>query len=170
MMKYIGNYSNWVNPSWIKEILTLPGIGRPRDGKRPDSQEEEQEYNRARLAGYKDDVVYFWMFNEDNVTFKLPPPPFIKNNKFHWWITKMMPGNFMPMHTDPHTLYEKNSSRYWMALQDWQPGHIFMYQDQVITNYCAGDVYMYNDSTALHGAANIGHTPRLVLQISTYDE
>jgi hypothetical protein len=81
----------------------------------------------------------------------------------------MMPGNFMPMHKDPHTMYEKNSRRFWMPLQDWAQGHIFVYEDEVITNYKAGDVYMYQDAQALHGAANIGLTPRLVLQFSTHD-
>jgi hypothetical protein len=32
------------------------------------------------------------------------------------------------------------------------------------------DVFVYNDPTALHGAANIGHVPRLILQVSTYDQ
>jgi hypothetical protein len=81
----------------------------------------------------------------------------------------MLPGNFMPMHVDPHTLYEKNSCRYWMPLQDWKPGHVFMYENEVITDYKAGDVWMYRESGALHGAANIGYTPRLVLQVSTYE-
>jgi hypothetical protein len=56
-----------------------------------------------------------------------------------------------------------------MPFQDYKPGHIFMYENQVITNYKAGDVWEYTDSGALHGAANIGHTPRIVLQISTYE-
>ena len=59
---------------------------------------------------------------------------------------------------------------YWMPLQDYENGHIFMYEDQVITNYKKGDVWMYSDSTALHGASNIGFTPRIVLQISTFTE
>jgi hypothetical protein len=168
-MKYVGNYKNWIQPGWIDELIASQGTPRPSQGKRPTSSEEELEYEKARAAGYKDSDTYFWMFDKNNLSFVLPTPPFVQGT-YHWWITKMLPGNFMPMHVDPHTLYEKNSNRYWMALQDWQPGHIFMYEDQVITNYCAGDVYVYDNSAALHGAANIGHTPRLVLQVSTYDE
>ena len=91
------------------------------------------------------------------------------SSKYHWWITKMLPGNFMPMHTDPHTLYESNSKRFWMPWQDWQPGHIFMYENKVITDYKAGDVWEYENSAALHGAANIGFVPRIVLQVSSYE-
>ena len=165
-MKYLGNYRDWINPDWLITLTAESGMGRPRDGKRPDSPEEELEYERARSAGYKDDAVYFWMFDENNFPADIKPP-FI-DGQFHWWITKMLPGNFMPMHVDPHTLYQRNSKRYWMPFQDWEPGHIFMYKDSVITNYKAGDVWVYEDATALHGAANIGHTPRIVLQISTF--
>jgi len=167
-MNYIGNYKDWINPKWITEILNSRGDGRPAEGQQPDSLEMEQEYARAKKAGYKADEIYFWMFDKSNVNFVLPTLPWV-DGKYHWWITKMLPGNFMPMHVDPHTLYEKNSCRYWMPLQDWKPGHVFMYENEVITDYKAGDVWMYRESGALHGAANIGYTPRLVLQVSTYE-
>ena len=167
-MIYIGNYGSWIQQSWIDELLKNTGTARPKEGKRPDSPEEELEYAKARAAGYKDDAVYFYMFDKHNTSFDINPP-FLKGN-FHWWITKMLPGNFMPMHVDPHTRYEKNSKRYWMPLQDYQSGHVFMYENKVITDYKAGDVWCYEDSTAEHGAANIGHVARIVLQISSYDQ
>jgi len=167
-MKFVGNFKNWIDPKWIEFLKSNRGTARPKEGQQPDSPEMEAEYARAKAAGYKDDAIYFWMFDSTNFPFEISKPPFVKDN-FHWWFTKMLPGNFMPMHVDPHTLYQKNSNRYWIALQDWEPGHIFMYEDRVITNYVAGDVWTYEDSTALHGAANIGFTPRIVLQISTYE-
>jgi hypothetical protein len=167
-MKYIGNFRSWLDKDWLPFLLSNNGTPRPSSGKTPNSSEEHAEYERARSAGYKDTDTYFYMFDKGNFPFDVNPP-FI-NGLYHWWITKMLPGNFMPMHTDPHTLYEKNSNRYWIPLQDWHPGHLFAYNDTVITNYQAGDVWCYEDATALHGAANIGHIPRLVLQISTYEE
>jgi hypothetical protein len=168
-MKFIGNYKEWINQSWIDEVLLNRGTARPLEGKRPDSLEEEKEYAKAREAGYSDDAIYFYMFDKKTVSFEITPPPFVQG-KFHWWITKMLPGNFMPMHVDPHTKYEKNSKRYWIALQDYQSGHIFMYKNRVITDYKLGDVWCYEDSTAEHGAANIGRVPRIILQISSYDQ
>jgi hypothetical protein len=165
-MKYLGNFKHCIDDNWLQEILTNRGMGRPAEGKKPNSIEEEIEYQRARDAGYTDNTVYFYMFDKNNVSFTLNLP-FIESD-YHWWITKMMPGNFMPMHVDPHTLYESNSQRYWIPLQDWEPGHVFMYENKVITDYKAGDLWTYENSTALHGAANIGFTPRVVLQISTY--
>lgn len=166
-MQYIGNYSSWIQTEWINEIINSQGMGRPKEGKKPSSPEEEIEYQRAREAGYKEDAIYFYMFDKNNVSFKLDIP--FVDGKYHWWITKMLPGNFMPMHTDPHTLFESNSKRYWMPWYDYKDGHIFVYKDQVITNYKKGDVYCYEDATAIHGAANIGFTPRIVLQVSTYE-
>lgn len=166
-MKYLGNYKQYIDNHWLEEILNSKGMGRPLEGKKPETPEEELEYQRARLAGYRDDAVYFYMFDKNNVSFEMNLP-FIEE-QYHWWITKMLPGNFMPMHVDPHAVFQKNSRRYWLPLQDWEPGHIFMYENQVITDYKAGDLYTYVDATALHGAANIGFTPRVVLQISTYE-
>ena len=167
-MQFIGNFNNWIDPHWIEYILANRGDGRPKEGQQPNTPEMEEEYRRARLAGYRDDSIYFWMFDKNNTNFDIDPP-FITGPS-HWWITKMLPGNFMPMHRDPHTQYETDSQRYWVPLQDWQPGHIFMYEDQVITNYRCGDVWQYAEAGALHGAANIGHTPRIVLQISSYTQ
>lgn len=168
MMEFVGNFKNWIDPTWIEFLKSNRGIARPGEGQQPDSPEMVDQYNKARAAGYKDDDIFFYMFDRHNTDFNIIPP--FTNEPYHWWITKMLPGNFMPMHTDPHTSYQKDSKRYWIPLQDYQPGHIFMYEDTVITNYKAGDVWVYSDSNALHGAANIGHTVRLALQISTYSE
>lgn len=166
-MELIGNFKEYIQQAWIDEILKSKGTGRPGEGKTPDSLEEELEYKKALDAGYKATDIYFYMFDKSNVSFDLEIP-FIRG-KYHWWITKMLPGNFMPVHRDPHTIHQKNSERYWMPWQDYSPGHIFLYEDQFISNYKMGDLYRYKDSTALHGAANIGHTPRIILQVSTYE-
>lgn len=168
-MRYIGNFKEWINPLWLEFVLSNRGDGRPAEGQKPDSKEMELEYQRARDAGYKEDAIYFWMFDRNNTNFDIENIPF-SNKKFYWWITKMLPGQFMPMHVDPHAITMENCERFWIPLQDWQAGHIFMYEDQVITNYRAGDVWTYKDSTALHGAANIGFIPRVVLQISSYGQ
>lgn len=166
-MKLVGNYKNYIKQEWIDEVLSSKGTGRPAEGKTPDSPQEQTEYAKAIAAGYKVDETYFYMFDQSNVSFSLTLP-FI-TEKYHWWITKMLPGNFMPMHVDPHTKYQENSKRYWMPLQDYHPGHVFLYEDKFISNYKMGDLFVYDNSSALHGAANIGHVPRIVLQISTHN-
>jgi hypothetical protein len=167
-MNYIGNFAEWIDSSWVNEVSANRGTARPSEGKRPDSLEEELEYAKARAAGYKDDDTFFYMFTKNNTSFDIVAP-FI-NGKYHWWITKMLPGNFMPVHVDPHAIFQKNSKRYWMPWQDYEPGHLFLYEEQVITNYKKGDLYEYANSSAIHGASNIGHSPRIVLQISTFED
>jgi hypothetical protein len=79
----------------------------------------------------------------------------------------MYPGQFTPMHRDPHTI-DINCKRYWIPLQDYELGHIFIYKDQIITNYKKGDVYTYDDANEIHGAVNLGFTPRVILQITEF--
>jgi hypothetical protein len=163
-MNYHGNFKSWIQVSWIEEILSSPGYARPRDW--PASSEHElQEYAKASAAGYKLDDVHFWLYEKSNLTFNIVPP--FTTGEIHWWITKMYPGQFTPMHSDPHT-FERPCTRYWIPLLDWMLGHVFMYKDQVMTNYQAGDVYSYENANDLHGAANIGHEARIVLQITEY--
>ena len=56
-----------------------------------------------------------------------------------------------------------------MFLQDWEPGHIFAYDDKMLSNYKAGDLYEWSDPECVHGPTNIGYTPRLTLQITLHD-
>jgi hypothetical protein len=73
------------------------------------------------------------------------------------------------MHTDPHTHDFKNCKRYWIAMQDYVPGHIFQYKDEILTNYKKGDIFQYPDANEIHGAANISYTKRLTFHFSTYE-
>lgn len=162
-MNYKGNF-NFIKDSWIKEIFNSEGQARPRDWPAINAV-ESAEYRHAKKAGYDLGAVHWWVYERKDVSFDIIPP-FVKGT-YHWWITKLLPGQFMPMHTDPHT-HECPCIRYWIPLQDYVPGHIFIYKDQMIANYKKGDVYSYEHSVDNHGAANIAHIPRLVLQITEY--
>jgi hypothetical protein len=162
-MKYVNNF-NFIKDEWIEELLCIDGQARPRDWP-PAFAVESAEYVRAKEAGYDLTAIHWWVYEKKDVSFDIIPPWI--NGEYHWWITKLMPGQFMPMHTDPHT-HSRPCKRYWMPLQDYHLGHIFMYNNEVITDYNAGDVYVYDHEHDMHGAANIGHIPRLVLQITEY--
>jgi|TARA_B110000908_G_scaffold3755_1_gene4906 hypothetical protein len=162
-VKYIGNH-NFIQDEWLIELLNTEGQARPRDWP-PAYAVESAEYARAEEAGYNLNAVNWWVYESQNVTFDLIPP--WVTDDYHWWITKLYPGQFMPMHTDPHT-HERDCKRYWVPLQDYHPGHIFMYNNSVINNYNKGDVFEYAHAQDIHGAANIGHIPRLVLQVTEY--
>lgn len=163
-MKFIGNYFQWIDPLWEHLVLTRTGQARPRDWN-PAYEVEDDTYKEAKKSGYDLNSVLWWVYEEKDLNISINPP--WCKNKTSWWITKLLPGQYMPMHTDPFTHYEE-CLRYWIPLQDYQSGHIFVYKDNMITNYKAGDVYQYDSSLDMHGAANIGFVPRIVLQVTEY--
>ena len=164
-MIYRGNFANWINPVWRELVLNTVGQARPRDWP-PETAVESAEYRRAQAAGYDLTAVHWWVYEEHDLNILVDPP--WCNGTTNWWITKLMPGQFMPMHTDPFTHYEP-CKRYWVPLQDFQPGHLFVYDNNLIKDYKAGDVFEYYDSKDSHGAANIGHAPRIILQVTEYE-
>ena len=159
----IGNWQNYISSDLKQLVLNTVGQARPRDWP-PAFAVESAEYAKAKEAGYDLNAVHWWVYEEKDLG-KLELP---LENEYHWWITKLYPGQYMPMHTDPHT-HQKPCRRYWIPLQDYEPGHIFIYKNELINNYKAYDVYTYDHEQDMHGAANIGHTPRVVLQVTEYD-
>ena len=123
-MNYLGN-NDFIKQEWIDEVLNKFGQGRPRDWP-PANAVESAEYARYKEAGYDLKAVNWWVYEKQDVSFNIVPP-WIEGS-YHWWITKLMPGQFMPMHTDPHT-HEQQCNRYWIPLQDYKPGHIFIYEN-----------------------------------------
>lgn len=101
------------------------------------------------------------VFHGDNLPFTLEFP---FTGKLKWWFSKLGPGETFPMHTD--TFEDVGNKRYWIACQDYESGHIFVYKDTLVANYKAGDVFLFDDSNALHGAANISSTAKISLQIA----
>ena len=158
------NYSDWVDPQWRELALKAEGQARPRDWP-PAYASEVAEYKKALDAGYDLTAVNWWVLEEQDLGITITPP--WTKGEYHWWITKMYPGQFMPMHVDPHANH-RDCVRYWMPLQDYHPGHIFVYDKQLAVDYKVGDLFSFADSTAYHGAANIGHTPRVMLMITEY--
>jgi hypothetical protein len=165
-MRLIGNYDYWIDPLWEHLVLTRTGQSRPRDWSAM-NHVELAEYKKYQEAGYDLNAVNWYVYESQDLGIDIDPP--WCKGKIHWWITKLNPGQYMPMHTDPHT-HDGSCKRYWVPLQNYVPGHIFIYKDEMVSHYGLGDVYVYDHSTDPHGAANISHTPRIILQITEYAE
>jgi hypothetical protein len=165
-MKFVGNYNSWIDPKWRELVLSTEGQARPRDWA-PAFAVESDEYKTAHDAGYDLTAVHWWVYEQSNLNINITPP--WCGNNVHWWITKLLPGQFMPMHTDPHT-HGRACNRFWVPLQDYVAGHVFIYDTQLIADYKAGDVFQYVNSIDQHGAANISTLPRVVLQVTEYLE
>lgn len=177
-MKYLGNYSSWITPDLMNHLATHDGD--LRNVWQPERWHGHPELDRLReLArpGYSAGKSIFHQFNSKSIDMKdyivnLPELPHSRTHMF-WWFVKLNPGEMQAMHIDPHLVEVKNPIRYTMFLQDYEPGHIFIYddnkQDKLMTDYKIGDMYEWSDPYTLHGCVNIGFNTRYTLQITMHD-
>lgn len=163
-MNFVGNFAEWIQQEWINEVLESKGWEVPRF--LDDSINLNADEKKWFENGYSLDDHFFTAYYEQHCTFKIQAP--WSPQSWDWWIVKMMPGQFIPIHGDLSMATRKNARSYWMPWQDWQPGHIFMYEDKTVANYKKGDVFEY-DASIPHCAANVGLTPRIILQVREYD-
>lgn len=184
-LKYLGNWADWIKPEWLTEVLSTDGPAIPKDYKAHEEmiqkkllgnfKEEEwiqewKDWQQMNEAYDYDGNYFFEMYDPPDLTFDLYKdlPPFIEfNGPFAWWITKLRPGKFTPMHRDSYSVTTP-TFKYWMAWTDWEPGQVLMTENETITKYKAGDVYKFVDPFVLHGAANAGMQTRVALQITTW--
>ncbi len=174
-MKYAGNYSWWIKSELLDMLESLDsGVTKLHDSGRWTGHPSLEQYReKIKAYEYREGDTFQQFFRMSNA-FKdnpitIPELPETRNEIF-WWIVKLKPGQFQTMHVDPHLYQSVNPVRYTMYLQDWQPGHIFVYKNKMITNYKAGDLYQWDDGIMEHGAANISTTTRYSLQISMQDK
>ena len=61
------------------------------------------------------------------------------------------------------------ATRYWIALQDWKPGHSITIDHEVLYGWKAGDVYCWDNITP-HRGDNVGPHTRYVLILTKCGE
>jgi hypothetical protein len=164
-MIYVGNFKDWINPYALDVILTFSGEKRPLE-KELEEERKIGTVGKWLESGYKLDRLSWEFFYSDHVGNLEPPIPVSSNYK--WWISKLKPGEIFPMHIDSFPDDGKKITRYWMAMQDRLPGHIFCYND-IQLDYVAGDMYIFDEARDWHGAANIGFIPKISYQLVVFD-
>jgi hypothetical protein len=173
-MKYIGNFPNFVSKEILSHLESSTGdtvpVWQPDRWKGHPMLDDARETARP---GYSHKTHDFQQFNEKSkdmagIDFQLGPIPG-DDRKTLWWFVKLLPGQMQAMHFDPHLIEIPNPRRYTVFLQDFQPGHIFVWDDKMISNYKAGDMYEWLDPMCYHGCVNIGYETRYTLQITTHD-
>jgi hypothetical protein len=174
-MKFIGNYLSWMKEQKIMEHLTsVQGEATPTwQHSIYRGHPELEKFQELCRPGYSDNKYFFHMLGPQsiemkNFNFDMPSLP-VTRSHLTWWFVKLYPGEFQIMHIDPHTVNVKNLVRYTIFLQDWEPGHIFVWDNQYIADYKAGDMYEWSDPMTLHAPANIGYNTRYTFQITLYD-
>lgn len=165
-MKYVGNYLDWIDPGIINTILTTSGERRP---KLSSEDYEDATVTQWKAAGYDmSKLGWEFYYNEHIGKAHIDLPIATAGRQYKWWFSKLNPGDFFPMHVD-HFKTEKNVQRFWMACQDHCRGHVFAYNDLVLQDYRAGDLFEFVEPDMWHAAANLGFVPKISLQIVLFD-
>jgi hypothetical protein len=171
-MKLVGNFKDWITPELLDTLINNDGDITPVY--QPDKWRGTPEFDSARIAveqaGYPNSNHTFCQYTKDtpclsHFDIKMPVPI---EGEYHWWIIKLKPGQMQPMHFDPHVTQVAKCTRWTMPLLDYQPGHIFVWENNLLTDYKAGDLFLWSDPMCYHGVVNISMTTRLTLQISAY--
>lgn len=169
MIEYIGNYANLIPENWNEFVLQNQGEVRPNEKivMTPDVRKQFKVWNDA---GYLDNPCVQWelftgyYIGEELDVFSFD---FCKNKNVDWWIVKLQPGRFFPMHRDTIKEDQKNFKRYWIAMDNYKWGHVFIDNSNVLRDYKRGDVFLFDND--LHGAVNVGLESKISLQILTWD-
>jgi hypothetical protein len=173
-MKYIGNYKSWITPDLLNHLETHHGdvsyVWQPDRWQGHPLLDQFRELARPGYAHKNHDFQQFNHNSKDMKDFPILLPAFPETRKHcFWWFVKLLPGQMQAMHVDPHLVEVTNPVRYTMFLKDFEPGHIFVYDNKMISDYTAGDVYEWSDPMIVHGVVNIGYNIRYTLQVTMHD-
>ena len=85
-------------------------------------------------------------------------------------LLEYMPGQCLPLHHDGFEGFKKlygkeNSTRFFVAISDWDWGHVFQIHDNIIANWKSGDTYIV-PAGVFHASANFGIAPKYTLTIT----
>jgi hypothetical protein len=166
-MKYIGNCHDKLNPEWLEEALTTDGELRPN----------EIFLKHIHLESKNDTLVKKWLELEfdkkKTICWRMYYPKInvkdlidVSDNAIcESWIVRLDPGKFFPAHIDKladDDIFD--IKRYWVALQDYKWGHLFVCKNKMLHEYKSGDIFEI-DKNDLHGSGNIGLVPKVSLQL-----
>ena len=160
-MEYIGNFADYI-PKNLTTALLKNTHSKQTFSKEDLSLPETQVWLKA---GYDLEKISFYSFDNKKYKQIIKLPEFF-GEILEIWFTRLDPGDMFPLHQDIYTEYDDdNLERYCIMLQDYQPGHVFLYENVFLKDYKFGDAYQFNHSFIWHGACNIGLVPRLTMQI-----
>ena len=169
MIEFVGNYRDAIPSTWIEHMNTHTGEVRPNNRMVMTPEVKEMQDRWAR-AGYGEGSAATWeLFHDWDFTEQLDLSKFdfCKDKQVQWWISKVPPGHCFPIHSDTIKPELINPKRYWIAIDDYKWGHVFLVGNECLRDYKKGDVFIFDNS--LHGAANVGLENKYSLQILTSD-
>lgn len=188
-LKLVGNYKDWIKPEWLEYMANTDGSCFPRDA----DPEEEEGMVSAAIKGedpgsgdkiadgeesWDPNCVCCITYKQHELPFEVEMP-FEIEDEYEWFFMKLKPGMMQPVHQD-YAEYGKeyvdgvavsnaqNVKRYWMPLQDYKRGHMFYYDNKIVTDYKAGDLFLHDGEDVWHGGGNIGHMTRYTMNLTVY--
>lgn len=165
-MKHIGNFAHLIDQRALEFVLSNTGEIRPSEkDKALKRQNNRDTVTRWEHANYDISKLRWESFTGEHFDWKVLLP---FEGEVSWWFSKLMPGDIFPWHIDTYATEGRKAKRYFMAYQDYQLGHVFVYEDKLLAPYKAGDVFEFHDDTVAHAAANIGLIPKISLQLIVY--
>lgn len=162
-MRYLGNYKSWVRDDLLQAVLEQSGQPRPGVEENKSSAQQGTPWKDIPLTGAK------WSFHYNEIGIDDIQLPVAYNGTLNWWFVKLAPTCTFPLHQDTFRDDSEQVRRLWIPYQDYIPGHIFIYKDQLIKDYTAGDIFEFDDALAIHGSANLSTVPKISLQVVIYN-
>jgi len=85
-------------------------------------------------------------------------------------LLEYMPGHSLPLHSDGMEGFSKiygegNPTRFFVAVSEWDWGHVLQVHDNIISNWKSGDTYIIPPAV-FHTSANFGIAPKYTLTIT----
>ena len=89
-------------------------------------------------------------------------------------LLEYLPGQCLPLHSDGlegfKKLYgEHKPTRFFVAISDWDWGHVLQVHDNIVANWKPGDAYIIPPNV-FHASANFGIAPKYSLTITGVDK
>jgi len=164
---YIGNYKNWIDNDWIDYINSHNGDLLPRNIKNINDEKfiEDTVYQIA-FENWEKSRVSLIAYSHHNFPFEISIPIDFQKNVLSWNFIKLKSGMMLPL-KKPEDKFFKQSTRYRMLLQDYEFGHVFIVNGDLITDYKKGDVFKFNEATDWSGITNITNNTFLFFDIIT---
>lgn len=160
-MEYIGNYADIVQQDWIDFLLNNDGDLLP-DGREYLCDSWREQYNTWR----PEFRALWYKFETHQLPFTIPWPVPL-TDKIDWWIVKQLPGQCIPIHVDDNDA--EHTTRYVLMLQDYIPGHVLLWNGNLIRDYKKGDLFKVQDVNATHGSSNISNDPRFIAHLTVWN-
>ena len=147
-MRCIGNFENWISQDWIEYI----------------SKNEGQIQNDHDNTPHEFSGLSWELYDRFNTTFNISPPYDFGTHKWEWWFKKLLPGKGFPVVT-----LSESTKRLWMPLTNYEIGHIFIYEEQMIAPFNAGDLFEF-EHNAPYASINLGVGPFYMMMFSISTE